>query len=265
LFEQATLSSSLEDFYNNGLIKDVLYQVKSGKEASVYCCEASPEDPFGILEGAEFVAAKIYRPTQMAGWGNDALRSGRQGGRFRDDSMYRAGQGFRKRRERVAFEKKTRFGRDLQLGSWVNSEWENLQELHRAGADVPRPYMNSGNAILMEYVGDESSSAPVLNEVDLDRDEAHVLWRRTLRNIEMFLGCNRVHADLSAFNILYWEGRITVIDVPQAVDARVNPNAQMLLQRDLANVYRYFSRQGVEADTDRIARDLWARFRRGLL
>ena len=48
---------------------------------------------------------------------------------------------------------------------------------------------------------------------------------RLLWNVELFLGHNWIHADLSAFNVLWWEGRGTVIDLPQAVDPRSNPHA----------------------------------------
>ena len=34
------------------------------------------------------------------------------------------------------------------------------------------------------------------------------LFRRLLRNVELFLDCDRVHADFSPFNILFWEGTV---------------------------------------------------------
>ncbi|MEX2237904.1 MAG: RIO1 family regulatory kinase/ATPase [Dehalococcoidia bacterium] len=265
MIQQPTLTSSLQDYVLNGLVEEVLYQVKSGKEASVFCCRAPFTNHSLLVEAGALVAAKIYRPAEASGWGNEALRAGRQGGRFRNDAMYRAGQGFTKRRDRVAFEKKSRHGRALQFGSWLYAEWENLKLLHQAGADVPRPLMHTENSILMEYIGDEEESAPILNSVELDYREADTLWQRLLANVELMLSNDRVHADLSAFNVLYWEGEIKVIDLPQAVDARKNPNAYTLLQRDIGNAYRYFYRLGVEANPERIAADLWATYRRGRL
>ncbi len=86
-----------------------------------------------------------------------------------------------------------------------------------------------------------------------------------LRNVELFLACDRIHADLSPYNILYWKGRLTIIDFPQAIDARFNPNALALLTRDLENVARYFARYGVEANAAETARELWTRFLRAEL
>jgi RIO kinase 1 len=69
-----------------------------------------------------------------------------------------------------------------------------------------------------------------------------------------------VHADLSPFNVLYHEGRATVIDFPQAVDARTNRNSYELLRRDLHNLTQHFARYGVTADPDLLANDLWRRY-----
>ncbi len=86
-----------------------------------------------------------------------------------------------------------------------------------------------------------------------------------LRNVELWLAHDTIHGDLSAYNVLYWEGRVRVIDFPQAVDARANPNARDLLARDVANLCTYFARQGIRADPDRIAGELWRRFLRAEL
>ena len=76
-------------------------------------------------------------------------------------------------------------------------------------------------------------------------------------NVRLMLDMHLVHGDLSAFNILYWEGEIAIIDFPQVVGARSNPNARMLLERDIKRVCDYFGRYGVRADASRLTRDLW--------
>lgn len=87
-----------------------------------------------------------------------------------------------------------------------------------------------------------------------------------LRNIELFLACDRVHGDLSEYNILYWQGTAVVIDFAQAVDPRYNLDAVFtLLERDIARVCRCFARYGVEADAGALAIDLWTRCLTGAL
>ena len=74
------------------------------------------------------------------------------------------------------------------------------------------------------------------------------------------LAQERVHGDLSAYNILYWEGAITVIDFPQVVDCTANGDAYSILQRDVQRVCDYFYRQGVQNDPSAILDELWRRY-----
>jgi len=151
----------------------------------------------------------------------------------------------------------------MQFGLWVEHEFETLKLLHAAGADVPKPVARSGPAILMEYVGDAESPAAMLTAASLGLTEAQRFFNLIMRNIELFLACNCIHADLSPFNILCWKGGIKIIDFPQAVDPRFNANAFPLLLRDIGNVSCHFSRLGVQTSAFRLARDLWRRFLQG--
>ncbi len=232
--------TELEAFLDEGLITRVQRAIKSGKEADVYLCDAGPST------GRDLLAAKVYRS--------------RDHRNFRNDSAYTAGRVITKRRERVAVQKKTRFGRELDHGMWVHQEYEALQTLHAAGVDVPEPFGGSGAAVLMAYVGDDDGPAPQLRQVDLDTREARRLYDRLVWNLEVMLAHNVVHGDLSPYNILWWEGEITIIDLPQAVDPRRNPNAHDLLVRDVERASAHFERQGVRTNAAAVAHDLWMRF-----
>lgn len=102
--------------------------------------------------------------------------------------------------------------------------------------------------------------APVLQRVRLGRAEARDVFERLVRDVGLMLACDRVHADLSAFNVLYWKGEVKIIDLPQAVDARFNPSALALLVRDMERLCGYFARYGLELDGAALALDLWQRF-----
>jgi len=240
------VDSSLDTFFAEGLISEVLYVVKSGKEATVYCCQGGP------AAGAELLAAKVFKPLEARV--------------FRNDAAYRQGRtrAFG-RRDKLAFAKKTSHGRDLQFGVWIASEYKALSMLHAVGADVPRPVSRSGGALLLEYLGDRENAAPMLSQISLPQPQAIAAFRRIIRNVALWLRYDLVHGDLSPFNILYWAGNVTIIDFPQAVDARFNQDARSLLSRDLENVCSYFERMSVEADPDRIADELWRRYRRAEL
>ena len=219
----------------------MLHVVRSGKEASVYCCTAHP------ATGADYLAAKVYRPRMFRSLKNDAvyrqsrLQHDREGRVVRNARRFDAGN----------------TGRALQVKSWIEYEFETQRLLFEGGADVPRPISQIGNAVLMEYIGDVSDPAPLLKEVRLTRHEARSLFECTMRNIGLFLTCNRIHGDLSEFNILYWQGRISIIDFAQAVDPRQNAAVFSLLLRDVERVCNYFARYGVAADAHELARDMW--------
>ena len=53
-------------FYEDKWFTDVLYRVKAGKEATVYCCQAGP------AVGHELIAAKVYRPRMFRAMRNDS-------------------------------------------------------------------------------------------------------------------------------------------------------------------------------------------------
>jgi RIO kinase 1 len=232
------IDAALEPFLDEGLITKVVRPIKSGKEASVHLCRANPN-----TTGETLAALKVYHPLDRRN--------------FHDESVYRDGEWIKERRIRVALEKKTRFGRELQGGIWVNREWEILHVLAEAGADVPRPIYRTDEAILMSYLGDEDVAAPQLRSYRPEPDEADSLFRQLLRNIEVMLHVNVIHADLSPYNVLVWGGRPIVIDVPQAVDPRKNRHAEELLRRDVNHVVTYFERFGVRANADELASGLF--------
>ena len=241
LAEQDPVQASLEPFFTQGLITEVLHVVKSGKEATVYCCQAHSST------GVELLAAKVYRPRNNRG--------------FKNDSIYQEGRLILEGHVRRAVQNKSRFGREVQFGMWIDYEFAALNALYKVGADIPRPLARSGSAILMEYLGDRQEPAPALQNVELSRHEVRPIFEGLMHNIELWLANNYVHADFSAYNVLYWQGQIKIIDFPQAVDPRFNPHAHTLLRRDIENICRYFARYGLERDGQRIADRLWQRFK----
>jgi RIO kinase 1 len=244
-FEEAWLLDSLVEIAEHKWISDVLRKVKGGKEASVYLCKS------GVAVDAPLVAAKIYRPRMLRNLKNDQqYRVGREdldenGNIIVDDGALHA------------MRKRTVFGEEVRHRSWIAYEFTTLEILHAAGADVPKPYAMEKNAILMGYVGDLSNAAPALNSINLTLDEARLLYERVVHNIDLMLKHGRIHGDLSAYNILYWNGNITLIDFPQVVLPDSNPASWTIFSRDVMRVCQYFSAQGLQCDARQLASDLW--------
>lgn len=246
--EAVWLEDSLAGFMDQKWFDDVLRMVKGGKEASVYLCKGNQ------TTGLDFLAAKVYRPRRFRNLKNDWLyKEGRttldsSGKRIKDEGMLNA------------IRRRTEFGRELMHTSWLEHEFMALQTLYAAGADVPRPFASGRNAILMEYVGDEAMNAPTLNEVDLSPQEARTLFDRVIYNIDLMLSKGLIHADLSAYNILYWEGDIVLIDFPQAIRPEENNSANQIFTRDVTRICEYFERQGVSTHAHQLAESLWNRY-----
>jgi len=245
LHEQSWLLASLGGFYEQHWITDILRLVKGGKEASVYLCAS------GQSVGTASLAAKVFRPRNLRNLKNDQLyREGRavldeDGNRVRDLGMLKAQHN------------RSVYGEQIRHQSWIAYEFQTLKTLHAAGADVPQPYEMGENAILMSYIGEDGFAAPTLNTVMLDPGEVRPLYERLMRNIEIMLAHEIVHGDLSAYNILYLDGEITLIDFPQVVSPRSHSCAFQIFSRDISRVCEYFTRQGLRTDPARLAADLW--------
>ena len=78
-----------------------------------------------------------------------------------------------------------------------------------------------------------------------------------MRNIDLMLSKGMIHGDLSAFNILYWKGKVTLIDFPQVTLAMKNRNGNRIFQRDVQRVCEYFATQGLDRNPRQIADRLW--------
>jgi len=243
--EREWILNYLGNFYEEHLISDVLRRVKGGKEATVYCCQAHPS------VGESLLAGKVYHERMFRSLKNDALY--RQGRNVLDIE----GKRVRGKREARAMFRKTDFGQGLLHTAWLSSEFMTMRKLHDAGVDVPKPFAQNDNAMLMEYMGDDRNAAPALHEVRLPSDEAKPLFERMMHNIELMLINERVHGDLSAYNVLYWEGEVKIIDFPQAIDPYINKDAYWILERDVTRICQYFGKYGIRVDASQITSDFW--------
>ena len=61
---------------------------------------------------------------------------------------------------------------------------------------------------MMSFIGDESEAAPGLAQARLSRTELEEAWRQLTSSLIALTMAGLVHADLSAYNLLWWEGRL---------------------------------------------------------
>ena len=245
--EKVWLTESLGTFYDQSLLADVLFLVKGGKEANCYACE--PHAALAAATNLTRVAAKVYRPRM--------LRNLRQDFTYREGRTVLTAEGKAVKnsdtRTMRALGKKTEFGAQVAHTSWLMHEFTTLAELHAAGASVPRPLASGENALLMEFVGSDERAAPALSEVALTGAQARDALGQVKNTLARMRERDWVHGDLSAYNILWHEGRAVFIDFPQVMRLGENPNAEKILHRDLTRVCEYFEKCGLNVTPN----DLW--------
>ena len=171
---------------------------------------------------------------------------------FRDTYLYAGGWGEGGRHESRAMKKNTRFGQEHRHRRWIANEWTNLLHLHSAGVTVPPPVELLEDGYLMAFIGDDMTAAPRLESVDLDRRTAERAWVQLVDEIARMLAAERVHGDLSAYNVLWWRDRPVLIDFSQTVEVVTHPAARELLARDVTSLAAYFRRRGLTIDTDAV-------------
>ncbi len=225
-----------------GLVDDVVRQLTSGKEATVYVVRC----------GDDVRCAKVYKEATH--------RS------FRQAVDYTENRRVKNTRQARAMAKGTRFGRQAQEAAWQSAEVDALHRLAAAGVRVPRPYNFLDGVLLMELVADaEGNAAPRLNDVIFSEEDARLHHASLLAEVVRMLVAGVVHGDLSEFNILLAADGPVIIDLPQAVDAAGNNHASRMLLRDVANLRGFFGRFAPELLKTEYGAEIWDLYRRGLL
>lgn len=226
----------------DGLVDEVIRQLMSGKEATVYVVRC----------GSEIRCAKVYKEASK--------RS------FKQAVQYQEGRKVRNSRRARAMEKGSKFGRNQQEEAWHNAEVDALYRLASAGVRVPQPYGCFDGVLLMELVTDDDGEvAPRLNDVSMSAEQAREDHAMVMRYVMLMLCAGLVHGDLSEFNVLVDDYGPVIIDLPQAVDAAANNHARSMLERDVNNMTTYYAQYAPELMNTRYAQEMWALYEEGEL
>ncbi len=232
----------LQPLVTEGLVDEVLRQLMSGKEATVYIVRC----------GEEIRCAKVYKDAKQ--------RS------FRKSSSYQEGRKTKNSRQARAMEKGSRYGRQMQEEAWQSAEVDALYRLAAAGVRVPRPYICHEGVLLMDLVTDaDGHPAPRLNDIELSPEQALEFHAGLLEQVVRMLCAGIIHGDLSEYNILVGADGPVIIDLPQAVDAAGNSNAGAMLERDVANLASYFGRFAPELIDSDYGKEIWRLYEAGNL
>jgi RIO kinase 1 len=232
----------LQPLIEDGLVDEVLSQLMSGKEATVYVVRC----------GEEIRCAKVYKEA--------AKRS------FKQAATYQEGRKVQNSRRSRAMGKGSKFGRKQQEDTWQNAEVDALYRLANAGVRVPVPYGCFNGVLLMELVtDDEGQVAPRLNDVSMSADQAREDHAEIMNAVKLMLCAGLIHGDLSEFNVLVDAYGPVIIDLPQAVDAAANNSAEAMLTRDVQNMSNYYGMFAPDLLETKYSKEIWALYEGGEL
>ena len=232
----------IEPLIKEGLVDEVIGQLMSGKEASVY----------KVRCGTEVRCAKVYKEATK--------RS------FKKAVTYREGRKGRNSRRTRAMEKGSKYGRSQQEEAWQNAEVDALYRLAHAGVRVPQPYGCFDGVLLMELITyDEGKVAPRLNDVSMTAELALNDHAIVMKHVTRMLCAGVIHGDLSEFNVLVDDFGPVIIDLPQAVDAAGNNNAWSMLERDVNNMTGFYGQFAPQLLDSNYAKEIWSLYESGAL
>jgi len=232
----------IQPLVEDGLVDEVLSRLLSGKEADVYVVRC----------GSEIRCAKVYKEASKRN--------------FKKAVQYTEGRKVRNSRRARAMEKSSKFGRKEQEKIWQNAEVDALYLLANADIRVPEPYGCFDGVLLMELITDaEGHVAPRLGDVTMSEEQAIVNFAIIMQDVVRMLCVGVVHGDLSEFNVLLDEYGPVIIDLPQAVNAAANNNAQAMLARDVENMIKYFAQFDPYLLDTHFAKEIWKLYEEGEL
>ena len=232
----------IQPLVDDGLVDEVISRLMSGKEADVYIVRC----------GTEIRCAKVYKEVEKRG--------------FKQAVQYQEGRKVRNSRRARAMEKGSRFGRQQQEETWQTAEVDALGRLANAGVRVPQTYGCLDGVLLMELITDaDGDVAPRLGDVTMSVEQALEDHAVVMQYVVRMLCAGVVHGDLSEFNVLVDADGPVIIDLPQAVDAAANNNAEAMLERDVNNMTRYYGQFAPQLLESRYAQEMWALYEEGEL
>jgi RIO kinase 1 len=232
----------IQPLVEDGLVDEVLSRLMSGKEADI----------FVVRCGHEIRCAKVYKEA--------AQRS------FKKAAQYTEGRKVRNSRRARAMEKGSKFGRKEQEKIWQNAEVDALYQLAEADVRVPEPYGCFDGVLLMELITDENGDvAPRLGDVTMTEEDAIRNFAIIMQDVVRMLCVGMIHGDLSEFNVLLDEYGPVIIDLPQAVNASANNNAQAMLERDVQNMVNYFAQFDPYLKDSKFGKEIWKLYEDGEL
>nr|CAD7444094.1 unnamed protein product [Timema bartmani] len=127
---------------------------------------------------------------------------------------------------------------------WAEKEMHNLLRMQKVGILCPEVVVLKKHVLVMSFIGSNHRPADKLKDVKLKHSDLVDAYNQTIGTMKiLYDDAQLVHADLSEYNILWYDKKCWFIDVSQAVE-RNHPKALEFLLRDCTNIANFFNRRG---------------------
>jgi RIO kinase 1 len=129
-----------------------------------------------------------------------------------------------------------------RIDDWARYEFNFLSRAFRAGVNAPEPYRVFKNVIVMQFIGEGETQAPLaVKDTSFDVEG----WYAMIIGFIVKMGkSGMIHGDLSPYNILNFKGEPYLIDFSQAL--KLSSFTREFLSRDIKNVSDWFRKLGVK-------------------
>lgn len=215
----------LYKWINNQVLESIDGIISTGKEAVILHAEMDPSNP-NLEEGIQHpkeVAIKIFSTT---------LNEFKQRDRYIKDDFRFAGR-YSKQNAKVV------------INMWAEKELHNLNRMKKYGIRCPEIVALKKNVLVMSFIGENMVPAPKLKEAILSDAQLICAYEEMVEIMyKLYNEARLVHADMSEYNILWFDEQCWIIDVAQSVEPG-HPGALEFLMRDCDNISTFFTKRGV--------------------
>ncbi|KPJ02494.1 Serine/threonine-protein kinase RIO3 [Papilio xuthus] len=206
---------------NNGMLEDINGVISTGKESVVL--HANGDQSFPDLVVPKECAIKVFKTTLNEFKTRDKYI----------EADYRFKDRFSKQNPRKI------------VHMWAEKEMHNMMRIQKIGLNCPEMVCLKKHILVMSFIGRDNKPAPKLRDVILKPEKWESVYNEIVDAMHKLYNVGHlVHADLSEYNILWWENKCWFIDVSQSVQPD-HPNGLEFLLRDCRNIVNFFEKKGV--------------------
>ncbi|CAH0694421.1 unnamed protein product [Spodoptera exigua] len=208
-------------FINNEVLEDINGIISTGKESVVL--HAAGNTKYPDLSVPKECAIKIFKTTLNEFKTRDKYI----------EADYRFKDRFSKQNPRKI------------VHMWAEKEMHNMLRMKKIGLNCPDMVCLKKHILVMSFIGKDNKPAPKLRDVILKPEKWQSVYNEVVEAVHTLYNTGHmIHADLSEYNILWWENKCWFIDVSQSVQPD-HPNGLEFLLRDCRNIANFFDKKGV--------------------